>query len=192
MSKLTILVDLDGICVNLPQAFVDTVNLEREGGDEVSVEDLTDYEFSRALPEGGSIYDYMGREGWWEALPLISGASDALYALDSLGAEVVICSSPGNYPRAAMEKMRWVYKHLPFLPQKNIIITRRKELCRGDVLIDDAPDQLLKYRKAWPEAKLLAIAWPYNHGADVDMMAQSWREPVQAWATIVEALEPLL
>ena len=100
---LRVLVDLDGICTNMPQAFIDTLNLEtREPGDELSVEDLTDDDYERVVPNGELLFQLMRRPGWWLDLPVIPGAVDSLYALHSLGADVVICTSAGSFPRAAM------------------------------------------------------------------------------------------
>ena len=65
------------------------------------------------------------------------GAIDAVAALLDMGHEVFIATTPPwNNPSAWGQKRNWVEKHLPVLKRK-MILTHRKDLLKGDILIDD-------------------------------------------------------
>ena len=65
------------------------------------------------------------------------GAIDAVAALIDMGHDVFIATTPPwNHPDAWGQKRNWVEEHLPELKRK-IILTHRKDLLIGDILIDD-------------------------------------------------------
>jgi len=67
----------------------------------------------------------------------IPGSIDAVQALLDAGHEVLIASTaPWDHPDAWTQKRMWVGKHFPQL-KKKLILTHRKDLLMGDILIDD-------------------------------------------------------
>jgi 5'-nucleotidase len=190
MKKLTILVDLDGICTDMVGTLVDTYNTEvAEPGEEVDIANLTTDEMASWTPMGADLWQFVNRAGWFEHLPPLPGAVEALKRLHDAGHEVVICTSPGQNPQAWSEKARWVRKHLPFLPWGNLIITRMKHLCWGDVFIDDSPKKIEKMRKQWSSCCCMGIAWPYNAECPYDVRADDWRDTTKAWGQILKAID---
>ena len=68
---------------------------------------------------------------------LIDGAKDAVNKLKDMGYDLFIASTPPwNNPEAWGQKRNWINEHFPFLKRK-IILTHRKDLLIGDILIDD-------------------------------------------------------
>ena len=68
---------------------------------------------------------------------LIDGASKGVNKLMNMGHELFIASTPPwNNPDAWGQKRNWINEHFPKL-QRKIILTHRKDLLIGDVLIDD-------------------------------------------------------
>ena len=67
----------------------------------------------------------------------IPGSIDAVQALLDAGHEVFIASTaPWDQPKAWTDKRLWVGQHFPQL-KKKLILTHRKDLLMGDILIDD-------------------------------------------------------
>ncbi len=52
----------------------------------------------------------------------------------------ILTTAPWNNPSAWSAKLRWVKKYLDKECRKRLVITHHKELCIGDYLIDDRPD----------------------------------------------------
>ena len=68
---------------------------------------------------------------------LIPGAKDSVNKLINMGHDLFIASTPPwNNPDAWGQKRNWINEHFPELKRK-IILTHRKDLLIGDVLIDD-------------------------------------------------------
>jgi 5'(3')-deoxyribonucleotidase len=192
MKNLTILVDLDGICTDMVGTLIDTYNTEMaEPGEEVNIADLTDDSMETWTPMGKDLWQFVNRDGWFEHLPPLAGAVEALERLHNAGHRVIICTSPGRNPAAPSDKTRWVRRHMPFLPWGNMIITREKDVCHGDVFIDDSPGKLKKIREAWPSTVLMAIAWPYNAEGPLDVRAEGWEDTESAWRTMLQAIDKI-
>tara|TARA_B110000211_G_C13941564_1_gene491919 strand:- start:164 stop:610 length:447 start_codon:yes stop_codon:yes gene_type:complete len=68
---------------------------------------------------------------------LIDGAKDGVNKLMNMGHDLFIASTPPwNNPEAWGHKRDWINEHFPELKRK-IILTHRKDLLIGDILIDD-------------------------------------------------------
>ena len=68
---------------------------------------------------------------------IIPGAKDAIAKLLDMGHDVYIASTPPwNNPEAWGQKRNWINEHFPALNRK-LVLTHRKDLLIGDVLIDD-------------------------------------------------------
>lgn len=81
------------------------------------------------------------QRGFCADLPVYSGAKTFVRALRK-DAEVVVVTSPLSCsPFWCHERTMWLANHFGF-ESKNVIFAKRKELVRGDVLIDDGPHNL--------------------------------------------------
>ena len=110
INKFTIFLDMDGVLCDFDKA------ASKIEGDEAKRPDLH-LDFST-----------------FEPMP---GAIDAVKQLIDWGHDVFIATTPPwNNPDAWGQKRDWVEKHLPQLKRK-MFLTHRKDLLRGDILIDD-------------------------------------------------------
>lgn len=50
------------------------------------------------------------------------------------------------------ERYTWLRRHIKF-PTNRVVVTGAKYLCKGDYLIDDKLDNVVKWCKAWPQGK---------------------------------------
>jgi len=71
-------------------------------------------------------------------LPMIHGAKEAVIKLNQ-NHEIYFLSSPfWASPYSFIDKRLWVEKNFGSLAEKRLILTNRKDLCIGDILIDDS------------------------------------------------------
>jgi 5'-nucleotidase len=198
MSGLILVFDLDSIVIDLLGPWVTYYN--NIWNDNKTVSDITDYHIEKIVkPEcGAKIYDVFKDPGFYPNLPPIDGAIEALYKLHNQGHDVVIATAiagftPEERAKAAGDKYLWCGKNIPFIPQRNIQIGTRKELIHADVFVDDSPSNIQAYKKKWPNADVLSIAYPYNIHMRliVRYMAQDYQNTKQAWNGILEEIQDI-
>lgn len=168
MSKPVFLFDLDGVCCNLMKKWLRVYN--RDYNDQLTTAAITEWEWQRFVkPECGKrIYRYLNRPGFFADLEPIEGCVQSLDRLSNLCELVVVTASPKT---AAGDKMRWVERHLPMVPRGNIVVTYRKDLVRGDFMMDDAPKNLRNH----PATRIL-LDYPYNRDFHDCHRVHSWAE----------------
>ena len=148
MKKLTILVDMDDTIEQLLQAWVRGANETYNRN--VAYDDITSWDVSAAYPglTWEQIYAIPMQPGFWKTVEPMEGAAEALQRMIAAGHEVFIVTAT---PYEVMfEKMSEVlFRYFPFLTWDQVIVTSRKQLIRGDVLIDDGIHNLEggQYRK---------------------------------------------
>ena len=138
MRKLTVLVDMDDVLEDLSGAWTDYLNWYY--GTSVSKDDIRDWDFSLAFPEltAEQAYGALNASLLWENAKPIDGAQEYLQKLIDDGHRVVIVTA--SHPKNILMKyINIICRYFRFLSYKDIIITCRKDLVRGDVLIDDGP-----------------------------------------------------
>ena len=94
-----------------------------------------------------SDFDKAAKEGGWTHRPdlkvnfrnleLIPGAKDALLRLNQDFDIFIATTPPWSRPKVWGEKREWIEEHFPWLKRK-MILTHRKDLLIGDILIDDS------------------------------------------------------
>jgi len=94
-----------------------------------------------------SNFDKAAKEGGWTHRPdlkvdfrnleLIPGAKDALLKLNQDFDIFIATTPPWSRPDVWGEKREWIGEHFPWLKRK-MVLTHRKDLLIGDILIDDS------------------------------------------------------
>lgn len=175
MDKPVVLMDLDSVVVDLLQPWLDMYNMEYDDNlTEAQIDDWDTHKFVK--PECGMcIYKYLNTPNFFADLDPIEGAVAGLEELASL-AEVVIVTSALALPQATVDKLAWVQRYLPFIPKKNIIVTARKDLIHGDIMVDDSPANLAET----PARHKVVFDYAYNrHVLDAERV-HNWPELVEA------------
>ena len=173
-QSMTILVDMDDTIEYLLKAWVKGVN--ETYGRAASYDDVTDWDVSKAFPglTWEEVYAIPMRPGFWQDVEPIPGAAQALQRLMAAGHEVLIVTAT---PFASVpEKIEgYLFQHFPFLSWDQVIITGRKQLIRGDVLIDDGVHNLA----GGDYLKILMTA-PHNRNYDAEkngmIRVHTWEE----------------
>lgn len=138
MKRLTILVDCDDVMNNLCDAWV--AELNDLYGTSVSPEDIKEWDLCSAFKtlSKNKILLPLYWESFWESVTPKEGAAEGIQRLLHDGHEVIVLTDSSINTIVPKSRLM-LFKHFPFLSQKDLIITSRKDLVRGDVLIDDAP-----------------------------------------------------
>ena len=106
------------------------------------------------------------------------GAAEGLKELMADGHEIFVVTATGYETlRAKMEKV--LFRYFPFIPWSRVIITEKKQLISGDILIDDGSHNLTggSYRK-------ILFSAGHNRGFDETSIGavrvSNWKEVVAA------------
>ena len=123
------------------------------------------------------VYDLTYEPGCWSSIEPMPGAAEALKHLMDEGHEVYIVTS--TEIEHVEEKMKGLlFRYFPFLDWGRVIITRRKQMIRGDVLIDDGIHNL----EGGQYKKILFTA-PHNRYYDAEahgmIRVNNWKEAVR-------------
>ena len=85
--------------------------------------------------------EYAGRldeiPGLFAKMKPMEGAIEAVHELKKHYDLFILSTAPWKNPSAWSDKVEWVTKYLDDVFHKRLIISHRKDLCRGDYLIDD-------------------------------------------------------
>lgn len=141
MEKLTILVDMDDCIENLSVAWVGYLN--DRYGTEVSLSDITSWDISKAFPSLSKeqVYGVLRKKTLWERVKPLPGAVKYLKRIMDDGNDVFIVTA--SHPDTVGVKMNAVlFRYFPFIPYQNIIISSKKQMISGDILIDDGVHNL--------------------------------------------------
>lgn len=157
---MRILVDMDDTIELLLEAWVEAAN--EKFGTNVTCEDITNWDVSRAFPGVGhdEVYNIISDEEFWKRVKPVPGAPEALKRFIDSGHEVyVVTVTPHEQVKSKMENV--LFKYFPYIDFNHVIITSRKQLLKADVLIDDGFHNLVggDYHKILVDA-------PYNREFD--------------------------
>ena len=85
--------------------------------------------------------EYEGRldeiPGIFGLMEPMKGAVEAVHKLSEKYDVFILSTAPWKNPSAWSDKVSWVTKYFDDVFHKRMIITHRKDLCKGDYLIDD-------------------------------------------------------
>ena len=171
---MILLVDMDDTIEQLLEAWVRGVN-ERYGCS-VTYDEITSWDVSAAYPglTREQVYAIPAEPGFWGKVKPIPGAAESLMRLMDAGHDVFIVTA--TPPEQVQEKMHdLLFKYFPFLSWDQVIVTSKKQMIRGDVLIDDGVHNL----EGGDYVKILMTA-PHNRSYDAEgngmIRVHNWKQ----------------
>lgn len=157
---MTILVDMDDTIEQLLKAWIRGVNEKYHRS--VSCEEITSWDVSAAYPglTRQQVYDIPMQPGFWKTVDPMPGAAEVLQRFMAGGHNVfIVTATPHESVPEKMEDL--LFRYFPFLTWDQVIVTSRKQMIRGDVLIDDGVHNL----EGGDYIKILMTA-PHNRSYD--------------------------
>ena len=172
-----ILADMDDTIEQLLKTWIARAN-ERYHRN-VKLDDVTDWNVAFPFPgiDRQDIFNLTYEPGFWSSIEPIPGAAEALKHFMDEGHEVyIVTSTEIEHVEEKMKKL--LFRYFPFLDWSHVIITCRKQLIRGDVLIDDGIHNL----EGGQYKKILFTA-PHNRHYDAEangmIRVHDWEEVVR-------------
>ena len=103
----------------------------------------------------GEALERMFEKGFFANLPIMQDVQETLAGLMYEGHEVFLLSACINSPYCKVDKMKWIEKYLPFIPEENIYLVpvgTNKAEAIGNVenayLVDDYSKNLIEWEQA--------------------------------------------
>lgn len=141
MKKLTILFDADDTVENLSDCWIAMLN-ERYGTS-VTPEDVHGWDISLAFPTltKEQVFGVLHDDELWRRITPIPGSVEVLQKLYDEGHQLYMVTASSYH--TCKTKVERLLELFPFLDWEHIIFACNKQMVRGDVLIDDAPHNLV-------------------------------------------------
>ncbi|MFC6860900.1 5' nucleotidase, NT5C type [Zunongwangia atlantica] len=139
MKKESIAIDMDGVMADVETHFLNRFNKEYQ--DTLTYEDLKGKSESKAFPVKGIIKKYANTPGFFETVPVMDGAIEAIKKLQERY-DVYVVSAAMEFPSSLIEKRNWLQLHFPFIDWRNIVLCGNKHIINTNYMIDDHPKNL--------------------------------------------------
>ena len=159
---MTILVDMDEVMESLAKSWAAAVNAKY--GYDVDPETIDEWDFAKFFPglSRNQVYRIMDEDDFWQTVEPLPGAAETLQKLMEDGHDVYVVTT--THPRCLWNKVQYCLNvNFPFINLKHLIVTGNKQMIRGDVLIDDNPDNL-----TGGEYVQLLMTAPHNRSFDAE------------------------
>ncbi len=164
---MRILVDIDGVCADLLSAWLALYN--QDYNDNLTPEDINQWQIEQCVKPvcGKRIYtDYLTPH----LIANLQPYPDALPTLSRLHKHNQLIAVTAIHQPMITARIEWVRRHLPVFD--HIVIAKEKGCVQGDVLIEDAPHNLMTH----PAPIKIAIDRPYNRCVTNVWRAHTWHD----------------
>ena len=140
MKTFTILIDMDNVLENLGDVWVDELN--KRHGLHMTHDDITEWDMSKFYPglKRHEIFAPLHDKELWDRVEPLPNAQVVVRSMIAEGHDVVVVTAA--HPDTVKYKYDWLAKYFPEIKYNDIVFCARKQLVRGDFLIDDAPHNL--------------------------------------------------
>jgi len=185
---MIILVDMDDVIVDMHTAWVHAVN--KAMGWNIKYGDLTSWEHT---PE--NVWNSVLRiPGFFLGLDFVHGARSGLVDLGRMGHHIFVVSAPTVW-EACRDKYHWVHAKLKvynIIPgMHRLVLTRAKYIVKGDVLIDDNPENLESWGASNESGYCILYARPWNREYRKVFEARKNYRVVWSWDEIVDTIRDI-
>lgn len=163
MKRLTVLIDADDTIENLCEVWVNFLN--EKYGTSVLLSDIKEWDMTKAFPTISpvKVFEPLFDENLWKRVAPLPGAVEYVKKIIEDGHKVIIVTS--SHPGTVNPKWEYVLsKYFPYISSHDVIFASQKQLIKGDVMVDDAPHNLV----GGDYIKLLYDA-PHNQSFDTEL-----------------------
>ena len=182
----TILIDMDGIMIiDMLQQWLD--KYYKLSGDRVNASDVVTWSVDDFIERPDLLSKVLEKPLFHKELLPTSSFVSVFKKLMKLDLDIIVLTQPARRADFSVrDKRDWMKELFPKFELSNMIFAHRKEMIDGDVLFDDNPEHLRKWKKRHPKGITATIEHPYNIDAPVD-----WRftNHKKAWKEFYEAIK---
>ena len=175
---MKILVDLDGVLADIHTPWIGMYNAEYH--DNLRLRDITKWDMHKIVkPEcGKKIYNYLDNIDLYPRTFPIPGSQNGVKKLQELGTVIFVTS--GFF----VAKVKWLSDHGYLLDEnwkfsKEVVVCSRKDLIKGDIIIDDCQDNLARF------SNRILFDQPWNRMSKYPR-AHNWEEVIEMVKSIME------
>lgn len=135
---MVILIDLDNVLIKTGEAWVAEINSRH--GTSVAYDDITWWEIEDFFPSltHDEVYAPLTDGSAWDRVTPVDGAQEYVQKLIDDGHDLYIATS-SSLNTIGKKWTDIIRKFFPIIPHNNVIVSHAKQMIRADVLIDDAP-----------------------------------------------------
>lgn len=133
MRKLKLIIDSDSVLAQTVNHLLELYNEEYDL--DFKLEDVTDFNVSNVQAKNTDMQKYFEQRGFFYDLKPVEGAQEYINKLIEDGHDVVVATA--SLVTAYEDKYRWLQKYFPNIKKENIIMAVRKDLIKGDIMLDD-------------------------------------------------------
>lgn len=134
---------MDGVLADIEMQILNWY--ERDYGIKHTRKHLIGRSSDEFFPEAGLVRKYIYTSGFFQTIPLMQGAVEAVQKLME-NFEIYVVSAAMEFPLSLPEKLRWLNEYFPFISWRNIIFCGDKSIINTDYMIDDYPKNLDNFK----------------------------------------------
>lgn len=158
MSKFRILMDMDGVLYPFEEAFNQLY--VKYGGEPIAFDTWLD--FSK-LP--GELVEKVWKDpNLFRINKPYPGTQAMMRRLDEMdGIEIFFVTSFGRNPDITVpSKWLWLKRYFPWVSERRFVAMCPKWYFRGDLIVEDFPSNIKKWRKENPAGRSILVRRPWN------------------------------
>lgn len=144
---MILLFDVDGTVVNTPELWLNWISSKTQH--KFPIQKMNYYESFdeqiKTISTNLDLYDFWRQSDLYDNLTPYEKAVSAYKDYKSRDNKIVFVSHSNIFPEHIRSKKAFLRKFFP--DHDGFISTDKKEMVRGDVLVDDCPHHLLKYKE---------------------------------------------
>ena len=141
---MKILIDMDDVMIDFMPLLAEEISKKFLGGCGKSYEEIDCWDLHKVYPNltADEIFRPIKQLYFWHNVMPKDGAVKYIRQLILDGHEVFVVTAA--HPDTVKFRATFVMKnYFPFIPITNVIVTSRKQMIKGDILIDDNPQNLI-------------------------------------------------
>lgn len=176
----TVLMDMDGVLYPFDDAFNEVI--VEYGGEP---QDFSEWKDFSTMP-GDTIEKVWKDPTLFSRSPPYPAAIEMMVALNQMDINLYIVTRPGRNPEITIPaKLQWIHEYMPWFDLRNFTAMFPKWYFKSDMIVDDHPPIVDKWRKHNPDGLPVMFEQKWNHKKSA-WMKQRGATVATSYADIVD------